>query len=114
MKQFYVYMMSNHPNGTLYIGVTSDLIKRVWQHKEGAYGGFTDKYDLKNLVWYEIHESAEMAIAKEKAMKFWRRAWKVNRILAMNPDWRDLYDDICGIVDAGLRQHDGGIDASKP
>ena len=88
-KNFFVYMMASQENGTIYTGVTSDLPKRIAEHKQGIYGGFTDKYGVKLLVWYEQHETAESAIVREK------RNWKIKRIVEMNPDWRDLYDDIC-------------------
>ena len=94
-KDFYVYMMASQKNGTIYVGVTSDLKKRVWQHKNNVVEGFTEKYDVHDFVWYEHHENAESAITKEKRMKDWRRDWKVKRIVEMNPDWKDLYDDIC-------------------
>lgn len=94
-KNFYVYMMASKKNGTIYVGVTSDLKKRVWQHKNNVVEGFTEKYDVHNLVWYEHHENAESAITKEKRMKDWHREWKIKRIVEMNPNWKDLYDDIC-------------------
>lgn len=87
--------MSNKVNGTLYIGVTSDLVKRVWQHKQSVIEGFTALYKLHMLVWYEVHETMETAIAKEKVMKNWKRSWKLDRIYNLNPSWRDLYEDIC-------------------
>ncbi len=90
----YVYIMTNRPNGTLYIGVTSDLVKRVYEHRTGAASGFTKRYGLKGLVYFEAHADIATAIAREKAMKFWRRAWKVKRIDDMNPAWRDLFDEI--------------------
>ena len=94
-KQFYVYILANKRNGTLYLGVTSDLIKRVWEHKNGLVEGFTKKYGVKILVYYEIHESAENAIKREKQIKKWRRAWKLKLIEEKNSEWRDLYVDIC-------------------
>ena len=94
-KNFFVYMMASQENGTIYTGVTSDLPKRIAEHKQGIYGGFTDKYGVKLLVWYEQHETAESAIVREKRIKNWKRNWKIKRIVEMNPDWRDLYDDIC-------------------
>ena len=90
----YVYIMTNRRNGTLYIGVTSDLAKRVYEHRTGAAPGFTKRYGLERLVYYEAHAGIESAIAREKAMKFWRRAWKIKRIEDMNPAWRDLFDEI--------------------
>ncbi len=87
--------MASKPNGTLYIGVTSNLPKRVWEHKEGVADGFTKKYGIKTLVFYEQFETMEAAITREKRMKEWQRSWKVKRIESVNPDWRDLYDEIC-------------------
>lgn len=94
-KQFYVYLMTNKRNGTLYVGVTSNLIKRVYQNKNEFAEGFTKDYGCKMLVWYEIHENAESAITKEKQIKNWKREWKINRIREVNPEWNDLYNDIC-------------------
>ncbi len=88
-------MLANQKNGTLYIGVTSDLPKRVWEHKNKVVEGFTEKYDVDKLVWFEQHDNAESAITREKQMKEWKRDWKIKRIAEMNPDWNDLYDDIC-------------------
>jgi putative endonuclease len=94
-KQFFVYMMASQKNGTLYIGVTSDLKKRVWEHKNNVIEGFTEKYDVHDLVWYEPHENAESAITREKQMKEWKRDWKIKRIEEMNPNWNDLFDRVC-------------------
>ena len=94
-KQFYVYMMASKRNGTLYLGVTSDLVKRVWQHKTGRVESFTKKYGVKLLVYYEIHESAENAITREKQIKKWNRAWKLRLIEEKNSEWQDLYSEIC-------------------
>lgn len=93
-KQPCVYIVTNKPNGTFYIGVTSNLVQRIWQHKNKVVKGFTAKYGLHKLVWYEQHETMESAIGREKAMKFWKRRWKLNAIEQLNPDWRDLYDEI--------------------
>jgi len=90
-KQFFVYMMASGFNGTLYTGVTSDLIQRVGQHKEGLHDGFTKQYNVKRLVWYEVHEVAESAIRREKQIKEWQRDWKRNLIDEDNPHWDDLY-----------------------
>ena len=90
----YVYMMTNQPYGTLYVGVTSNLIKRGWEHRTGAVDGFTKEHDLKRLVWYEQHVSMLEAIAREKRIKRWHRDWKVNLVQAMNPEWEDLYEKI--------------------
>ena len=89
-----VYIMASRPNGTLYIGVTSDIGKRVWENKNNVVGGFTQKYDVHTLVWYEVHESMESAISREKALKKWNRMWKIKLIRSLNPDWRDLFHDI--------------------
>jgi len=94
-KSSYVYILANEPYGTLYVGVTSDLIKRVWQHREGFLSGFTKRYGTKRLVWYEAHADIMQAITREKQIKKWRRDWKVNLIQGMNVEWRDLYDEIC-------------------
>ena len=95
-KQFYVYILASKRNGTLYTGVTSNLIQRVWQHKHDAIQGFTRKYNVKTLVYYEVHENAESALTREKKIKRWRRAWKLALIEDSNPEWRDLYEDILG------------------
>jgi putative endonuclease len=95
-KQFYVYILASKRNGTLYVGVTSDLTQRVWQHKSKLVGGFTKKYGVDKLVYYEVHREANSAITREKQIKKWRRAWKVRLIEEGNPDWKDLYGDIVG------------------
>ena len=92
MKQPCVYMLASQRNGTLYIGVTSDLIKRVWEHKGDFVGGFTKQYGVHDLVWYEQHEDMLAAISREKALKEWKRAWKLELIEKMNPEWKDLYE----------------------
>ena len=94
MRLFYVYIMTNRPNGTLYVGVTNNLGIRAWQHREGIVDGFTKRYGLKRLVWYETHESIIAAIQREKNIKHWPRAWKVRLILATNPKWDDLYETL--------------------
>jgi len=91
MKEPCVYIMTSECRGTLYIGVTSDLPGRVWQHKNEGVEGFTKTYGLKRLVWYECHDTMESAILREKVMKKWRRTWKIRAIESMNPAWRDLY-----------------------
>ncbi len=88
----WVYMMTNRPNGTLYIGVTSDLARRAGEHREGVADGFTKRYGLKRLVYAECHDEITTAIQREKTMKHWPRAWKVRLIHAQNPRWDDLYD----------------------
>ena len=94
MKSFYVYILTNKPQGTFYVGMSSDLPKRIWEHKNQVAEGFTKKYNLKNLVYYEAHENAESAIRREKRLKKWDRQWKVELIEKDNPDWRDLYENI--------------------
>jgi putative endonuclease len=95
-KQFYVYILASKRNGTLYTGVTSDLIQRVWQHEQDLVEGFTKKYRVKKLVYYEVHDNAESAITREKQIKKWRRKWKLRLIEEKNPQWKNLYDEIVG------------------
>ena len=90
-KRFFVYILASEKQGTLYAGVTSDLARRVFEHREGLYDGFTKKYSVKRLVWYEVHDTAASAIGREKAIKKWKRQWKIDLIEAENPDWFDLY-----------------------
>lgn len=94
MQGGWVYVMTNRPNGTLYVGVTSDLARRAWEHREGIVDGFTRRYGLKRLVYMEHHDDIRAAIQREKNIKHWPRTWKVRLILAVNPDWRDLYDSL--------------------
>ena len=89
-----VYILSSKPNGTLYIGVTSDLVKRVWQHKNDLIDGFTKEHAVHDLVYFELHENMVSAITREKQMKAWQRQWKINLIEESNPGWRDLYSDL--------------------
>lgn len=96
MKGGYVYMLANRYRGTIYIGVTSDLVRRCWQHKEKVIEGFSKRYDLTRLVWYETHETIESAIVTEKKLKNCGREVKCSIIERTNPDWRDLYADIAG------------------
>jgi putative endonuclease len=93
-KQFFVYMLTSARNGTLYIGVTSNLTQRIHQHKEKIIEGFTSKYNVSTLVWYEAHDNAESAITREKQLKKWNRAWKLKLIEENNLKWRDLYEDL--------------------
>jgi putative endonuclease len=93
-KQPCVYILASRRNGTLYVGVTSDLVKRGWQHKSDFVDGFTKKYSVHNLVYFELLEDMTAAIAREKQLKKWRRAWKVQLIEAQNPQWRDLWTEI--------------------
>ena len=129
MKSPAVYILASQPNGTLYIGVTSDLVKRIWQHREGLVDGFTKQYGVKMLVWYEQHETMDSAISREKAMKKWLRQWKLSTIEQQNPDWVDLWPEITGEttpplvvpadagtqkvpneLDSRIRGNDGGAD----
>ena len=96
MKQPCVYILASKGNGTLYIGVTSNLIKRVHEQKTNAVKGFTQQYSVHALVWYEMHETMQTALSKEKTLKNWKRAWKLDLIEKENPEWRDLYPIIIG------------------
>lgn len=93
-KRSAVYILASKRNGTLYIGVTSDLAKRVWEHKNNMVEGFTKRYSVHQLVWYELHDNMESAIKREKSMKEWKRAWKLELIESINPGWQDLYYSI--------------------
>lgn len=95
MKQPCVYILASKKNGTLYIGVTSNVIKRVWEHKNSVVDGFTKTYQVHLLVWFELHETMETAITCEKQLKKWRRGWKIRLIEKDNPAWTDLYPSIC-------------------
>ena len=94
MKDYYVYILSSGKRGTLYIGVTNDLARRVHEHKSDAAPGFTQKYGVKYLVWYEVHQSIEGAIQFEKSLKRWYRDWEIDLIEGENPEWQDLYQDL--------------------
>ena len=94
MKQACVYILASRKNGTLYVGVTSNLVQRVWQHKSDLVEGFTKKYGVHTLVWYEVHDAMAAAIQREKTIKGWTRAWKLELIESANAAWRDLYSDI--------------------
>ncbi len=96
MKPGFVYILASRRNGTLYVGATSDLVSRITQHKKGAIPGFTRKYDVKRLVWYEAHEDIGEAIIRERRIKNWKRKWKLELIEKENPNWRDLFFDIGG------------------
>jgi putative endonuclease len=89
-----VYILASKRNGTLYIGVTSFLAKRIWEHKSNMVEGFSKRYGVHRLVWHELHESMESAIEREKRIKDWRRTWKLQLIESTNPDWQDLYSTI--------------------
>ncbi len=93
-KQGYVYILASKPYGTLYIGVTSDLVGRVWKHREEVHKGFTSKYDVKRLVWFEVHDEMGEAIYREKQLKKWKRDWKIRLIESENPDWSDRYQNL--------------------
>ncbi len=94
MKLPCVYILASKRNGTLYVGVTSNLVQRIWQHRNDQAEGFTKKYKVHTLVWYEVHETMESAIVREKAIKEWQRAWKLELIEAVNPDWADLFGEL--------------------
>jgi putative endonuclease len=94
MKQYYVYILASKKNGTLYIGLTNNLLKRIYEHKNNIIEGFTKKYSVHNLVYYEKHNDINRAISREKQMKKWERQWKINLIQKSNPEWKDLYYDL--------------------
>ena len=96
MKQAFVYILASRPNGTLYVGVTSDLRNRIHQHRMGDVPGFTKRYGIKQLVHFEPHDTMPDAILREKRIKKWRRAWKIRLIEEHNPNWRDLFDQLNG------------------
>lgn len=91
---FYVYMLASRKHGTLYIGITNNLVRRVYEHKQKAVTGFTSRYGVDRLVWFEVYDDAITAIAREKQVKKWRRDWKIQLIEETNPDWSDLFDGI--------------------
>jgi putative endonuclease len=95
-KASYVYILASGRYGTIYTGVTTDLIKRTWQHQEGFVEGFTKQHGIKQLVWYEMHEDVRAAITREKQIKKWNRAWKIRLIQEKNPQWQDLYAEVVG------------------
>jgi len=94
IKSYWVYILTRCPRGTLYVGMTNDLIRRLYQHREGLADGFTKEHGVKMLVYYEQHSTAIGAIQREKNIKHWSRKWKIDLIRSINPDWRDLWDDI--------------------
>jgi len=96
-RQYYVYILASKIGGTLYIAVTNDLIRRIYQHREKVVEGFTKRYDVAKLVYYEVHSDIEAAIVREKQMKKWNRAWKVRLIQESNPNWDDLYPQIARV-----------------
>jgi len=91
---FYVYLLASKPYGTLYVGVTADLVRRVWEHKQKVVSGFTSRYQVDRLVWFELHETAEPARRRERQIKEWKRDWKINLIERDNPHWIDLYSEL--------------------
>ncbi len=93
MRPFFVYILASRRNGTLYTGMTDELVRRIWQHKNGELPGFTAKYGVKNLVWFEEHGSRDSAFTRERQIKKWKRAWKLQLIEAQNPAWDDLSKD---------------------
>lgn len=92
--QAYVYILASQKNGTLYTGVTSNLIKRIWQHKNDVIEGFSQKYNVHTLVWFEVHDEIYSAIVREKQIKEWKRVWKLELIEKVNPTWEDLYNEL--------------------
>ena len=93
-REAWLYIMANRPNGTIYVGITSDLMRRAWEHRTGAISGLTKRYGLKRLVYLERHETMPSAIMREKNVKSWPRAWRVRLITSSNPNWDDLYETI--------------------
>ena len=91
---YWVYMLASRPGGTLYVGVTNDLIRRAYEHREGQARGFTKKYKVSMLVYFEAHDAIATALQREHNIKHWSREWKIDLIVSINPQWRDLYDDI--------------------
>ena len=94
LKEYFVYILASKKNGTLYIGVTNDLLRRIWEHKNGVVEGFSKRYFIKKLVYFEESSSVESAIIREKRLKAWKRDWKIELIEKHNPDWKDLYAEI--------------------
>jgi putative endonuclease len=106
-KTFFVYMLASRKNGTLYVGVTSNLVGRLWQHRNHVVRGFSDRYGVTRLVWWEMHDGAETAIRREKQIKKWRRAWKVQLLSAENPEWDDLAPALFSRWGGGAVDEDG-------
>jgi putative endonuclease len=92
---YYVYILASRKDGAIYVGVTNDIVRRIYEHRIKAVPRFTSKYNITRLVWFETYEDAYTAISREKELKKWKRAWKVQLIEAQNPDWNDLYESIC-------------------
>jgi len=105
LKTYYIYILASRRNGTLYIGITNNLVRRVYEHKNNLVKGFTLKYKVHRLVYYEQHDNVDSAIQREKQLKSWHRRWKIRLIEEMNPEWKDLYQDIMGL-DSSLRWND--------
>ena len=103
-KHYYVYILASKRNGTLYVGVTSDLTRRIWEHKSKEHEGFTKKYSVDKLVYFEQHDDAENAIKREKSLKKYNRKWKLDLIEKVNPEWKDLYSELI----SGLRPRENG------
>jgi putative endonuclease len=101
-RQPAVYLLASKPNGTLYVGVTSNLVQRVWQHRNGVVDGFTKRYSVHRLVWFEMADRMDSAIQREKQIKKWNRAWKIEMIERTNPHWRDLWPALLGEVESVL------------
>jgi putative endonuclease len=96
MAHYYVYILASRPGGAIYVGVTNDLVRRVYEHKSGAVKGHTERYDIDRLVYFEVYDDVSNALQREKNIKHWSRAWKTELIAKENPSWRDLYEDIAG------------------
>jgi putative endonuclease len=92
---YYVYILASRKDGTIYVGVTNDIVRRIYEHQTKVIKGFTSKYNITQPVWFEIYEDPISAISREKELKKWKRAWKVHLIEAQNPNWNDLYESIC-------------------
>lgn len=93
-NQYYIYLLASKKNGTLYVGVTNNLLKRVWEHKQDLVDGFTKRYKVHTLVYFEYCQDVQAALWREKRLKIWKRSWKIRLIQSMNPDWNDLYDSL--------------------
>ena len=92
---YYVYILASRKDGAIYLGITNDLVRRVYEHRTKAVRGFTSKYNVERLVWFEVYDDPVSAISREKELKKWKREWKIRLIEAQNPDWSDLYESIC-------------------
>jgi putative endonuclease len=95
LMAYYVYILASRRDGAIYVGITSDLVRRVYEHRTKAVRGFTAKYNITQLVWFEVYDDPVSAISREKELKKWKRAWKTKLIEKDNPDWKDLYDSVC-------------------